>query len=115
MRPDVGIGWNHIFKRKNFTAFVFVCNTNPDSVLFGFAVFKNTVTELCMVGSAHFVDIEKNYPVTDSIVIKIKYISYNTEVAGNNIAELGTADTAAKTEVVILKDKLLNFSKYNKA
>ena len=39
VRPDICIGRNHAFKRKHASSVVFVCNTNPDSVFFGFAFF----------------------------------------------------------------------------
>ena len=101
MRPEVSIGWNHTFKRKYCTAVVFVCNSKPDSVIFWFALFKDTVTKLRVVCTADFLNIEQNNVISKTVVIQIEYVSDNNIITGNKVAYSGTANTAGKMKVVI--------------
>ena len=87
MRPDVGIGRNHAFKRKHASSVVFVCNTNPDSVFFRLSFFKNTVSKLRVICTAQFVDIKKNYAVSNAVIIKVINIADNIIIASYNIVQ----------------------------
>ena len=88
VRPEICITRNHIFKRKNLTAFIFVSNSNPDSVFFRLPFFQNTITEFCMIGTAHLIYIEENYSVAKAVIIQIKDIADNTKFPSYNITEL---------------------------
>ena len=115
MRPQISVCRNHAFKRKNGTSVVFVCNSKPDSVIFRFALFKNTVTKLRVVCTTDFLNIKEDYTASKSVIIHIEYISNYNIITCYKIAYSWTTNTAFKMKVVIWKSNVSEFSKNYKA
>lgn len=54
-----------------------------------------------MPGAAHFLDVEKYYTVTQSVIDKISDIMYSTIITDNNILEIGMGDSSIQLKIVI--------------
>ena len=64
-----------------------------------------------MPGAAHFLDVEKYYTVTQSVIDKISDIMYSTIITDNNILEIGMGDSSIQLKIVISNGTVSQFTK----